>query len=135
MSKSRRQIPIKSGFILFGFFNLVIIGAGHGVGTIGIMLIAVPFFMEDFSLCLSNILLILGWPGILLLLLETLYAKEKKQMLRLSVFLIFSFLMSLSIVGLIAMSEVSEISIASSVPFFLAFLILSGRTIHKSVES
>ena len=33
----------------------MIIGAGHGVGTIGIMLIAVPFFMEDFSLCLSNI--------------------------------------------------------------------------------
>ncbi|MFY0685004.1 MAG: hypothetical protein JXR20_10665 [Balneola sp.] len=133
MSQSKRQIPIKSGFILFGLFNLVIIGAGHGVATIGIMLIAVLFGYYPFDL--SLVLLLLGWPGIFILFYELVYAMAKKQMLRSSIFLLFSCLLSLSIFGLIGISEVPEISFATALPFFIGLLIFSSRLLQKSVEA
>ena len=122
----KRQLTIKSGLILFGLFNLVIIGAGHGVATIGIILLLAPFWLVsqfDFNI----LLLILGWPGIFLLFYELRYAKAKNQMLRSSIFFLSSSLLSLSIFGLLGISEVPEISFATAIPYFTGLLFYSSR--------
>ncbi len=123
MSESKRQIPLTSGFILFGLYNLVIIGAGHGVATIGIMLVAVLF--GSFPFDLNLVLLLLGWPGIILLFYEWRYAKANNQLFRSRVFFLYSGLLSVSIFGLIGISEVPEISLATAIPFFTALLFYS----------
>ena len=128
----KKQLPIKSGITLFGLYNIVIIGAGHGVGTIGIMLVAVLFGSYPFDLNL--VLLLLGWPGIFLLFYELMYAKAKNLSLRSSVFFLFSFLLSLSIFGLSGISEVPEISFASAIPFFVALLIYSSRLLKNKTD-
>ncbi|MFV1883763.1 MAG: hypothetical protein ACMZ7B_04700 [Balneola sp.] len=117
MSQSKIQIPIKSGFILFGLFNLVIIGAGHGIATIGIMLFVV--FWVDLPFDTNMFLLLLGWPATLLLFFEMIYAKLKNKKLRSTLFFIISLLFTLSIFGLIGISEASVISFISAIPFFI----------------
>lgn len=130
----KKLFPIKSGFILFGLYNLVIIGAGHGIATIGIMLFVAPFWIvSEFDF--NNLLLILGWPGIFLLLYEIRYAKANNQMLRPSVFFLYSGLLSVSIWGLVSISEVPEISLVSAIPFFIGLLFYISRLLVNGAEA
>ncbi|MBO6523038.1 MAG: hypothetical protein JJ971_04370 [Balneolaceae bacterium] len=133
MNQSKIQIPIKSGFILLGLFNLVIIGAGHGVATIGIMLLAVLFGFDSFDL--SMLLLLLGWPGIFLFFYELRYARAKNQMLRSRVFFLFSGLLSVSIFGLLGISEIPKISFATAIPFFIGLLFYLSRLLVNGPEA
>ena len=130
----RQQLPIKTGVILFGLFNLVIIGAGHGVVPIGLMMYGVLFW-GDFPFDHNMFLLLLGWPATFILLFELIYAKSRSQKLRPFLFFISALLYSLSIFGLIGFSDAPGFSFVTALPFFIGLLVYLISFSKKASEA